>query len=395
MTDKRLALVMTYAHPDAENRLKTQLVELKGLGFEIHTVGLGKDCLTGVAKHFELPAHSGILGFSKVALIHLTKNPQSRFMLLRFPKTVINELNSFNYELVITHDLELLPALTNPNFGITAFHSSIRHVDLHELHEFKSPTSGVLGVVWWLLRFRLRSYHDWLISQLKSNQIDLVTVVNEAIGNWYLANGYLTKFEEIRNAAPYLDIKFESRSSKGIKFLYHGKFAKTRGLDNLVEASLYLKPEDSIHFMLTGDPRGVQVFQSFAKSKNPRINFHPPVPMNQVSREISKFDVEIIYFEPATQNLLFTLPNKFFEAVQGRLAVISGPSPELVRHIDQLANGLYLEEWGAKRLSKTLRSIDRLRVEEMRLKSHEAAAFLNSKSEGEKLRRIWRGLIRV
>jgi hypothetical protein len=89
------------------------------------------------------------------------------------------------------------------------------------------------------------------------------------------------------------------------------------------------------------------------------------------------------------------LPNKFFEAVQGRLAVISGPSPELVRHIDQLANGLYLEEWGAKRLSKTLRSIDRLRVEEMRLKSHEAAAFLNSKSEGEKLRRIWRGLIRV
>jgi glycosyltransferase involved in cell wall biosynthesis len=380
---------MTFAPPKAENRLKTQLSVLLGLGFEVHTLGLGSDILKGVTKHFELPVNSGLRGFAKNAIVHLTKKPADRFQVLRFPQKIIHDLNHFTYDLVVTHDLELLPAITDPRIAPSAFLSSVRQVDLHELHDFTSPASGLLGAMWRILRHRLRPYQEWLFSQLGSSKIDLVTVVNQSIGEWYVRNGYIKHFAEIRNAAPYLDLDFEHRTEQGIRYLYHGKFARKRGLENLVHASLAMKNSDSMNFMLTGNTRDIEDFKSYATSINPKINFHPAVPMGKVCLEISKFDVEIIYFEPVTQNLLYTLPNKFFEAVQGRLAIISGPSPELVRHINNLKNGISFDSWGTDNLARVILELDREQVELMRINSHEASLVLNSKSEGKILAKIW------
>jgi hypothetical protein len=384
---------MTFAYPDSENRLKTQLSELINLGFEVHTAGLGRLRLAGVSRHFELPKLSGLSGLAKIGIIHLTRKPKNRFPLLRFPKKIMEEFNSFRYDLVVTHDLELLPVLTDPDNSPRAFDSSIRQVDLHELHEFTAPAAGLLGLMWWVMRHRLRQYHEWLFSQLSSSRIDLVTVVNQSIGEWYLGNGNIKHFEEIRNAAPYADLDFENRTEKGIRYLYHGKYAPKRGLESLVEASLAMNDQDSMNFMLTGNSREIKAFRSYAASKNPKVNFYPAVPMSQVCFEISKFDVEIIYFEPVTKNLLYTLPNKFFESVQGRLAIISGPSPELVRHIKNHNNGLYFDSWGSENLANVIRGLDRKRVELMRIKSHEAASALSSESEGAKLAEIWRSRI--
>ena len=389
MKANRLALLMTYAAPDAENRLKTQVAELLKLDFELHTLGLESAELPGVSKHFRLPEDVGILGFVKKALLHLILPPQKRFETLRFPRKVRDQLEQFSYDLVVTHDLELLPALTLRGFAPKSFDGAVRQVDLHELHEFIAPVRGLLGSFWQVIKFRLLPYHQWLFEQLKSKSIDLITVVNKSIGDWYLTNGHIRSFVEIRNAAPYLDIQFEERSTPGISFLYHGKFDSKRGLENLVEASLNMNSEDSWTFMLTGDPREVKNFAEFARSRNPKICFNPPVPMRDVPGEISKFDVEVIYFEPVTQNLLYALPNKFFEAIQGRLAILSGPSPEIVRHVGALGNGECFDGWGSDLLADAIRKLDRNRVEAMRYHSHQAAAVLNAQTEGSKLRAIW------
>lgn len=386
---KKLALLMTFAPPDAENRLKTQLSELLKMDFEVHTLGLGNTLLSGASRHFHLPEISGALGVLKKACIHLTRTPQNRFEELRFPRTVAAELKAYRYDLVITHDLELLPALTLKGFIPSAFTSAVKQVDLHELHEFTAPASGILGFFWHVLKFRLLPYHKWLFSQLQSDRIGLITVVNKSIGDWYVKHGHIKSFEEIRNAAPFLEIPFESRDALGIKYLYHGKFAPKRGLENLVEASLNMNPGDSLTFMLTGDRGEIETFKRFAFDRNPRILFHPPVPMKDVSIEISAFDVEIIYFEPVTKNLFFTLPNKFFEAIQGRLAILSGPSPEIVRHIDEIGNGSHFKDWGSRNLASAIRGLNRERVEELRLRSHLAASDLNAQTEGKKLREIW------
>lgn len=389
MKSKKLALLMTYAHPNAENRLKTQLTELLMLDFEVHTLGFGNHVLDGASKHFELPERPGLLGFFWKAAIHLTRPPKHRFNTLRFPKSVVAKLEIHQYDLVVAHDLELLPAITASSCVPSAFSSALGQVDLHELHEFTSPASGILGFFWHVLKFRLLPYHKWLFSQLQSDRIGLITVVNKSIGDWYVKHGHIKSFAEIRNAAPFVEISFESRDALGIRYLYHGKFAPKRGLENLVEASLNMNPGDSLTFMLTGDRGEIETFKRFAFDRNPRILFHPPVPMKEVSIEISAFDVEIIYFEPVTKNLFFTLPNKFFEAIQGRLAILSGPSPEIVRHIDEIGNGSHFKDWGSRNLASAIRGLNRERVEELRLRSHLAASDLNAQTEGKKLREIW------
>jgi hypothetical protein len=380
---------MTYAPPDAENRLKTQLTELLKLEFEVHTLGLGNHVLDGASKHFELPEHPGLLGFFWKAAIHLTMSPKHRFSKLRFPKSVVAKLEMHQYDLVVAHDLELLPAISSSSCAPSAFESALRQVDLHELHEFTAPASGILGFFWHVLKFRLLPYHEWLFSQLQSDRIGLVTVVNKSIGDWYVQNGHIKSFEEIRNAAPFVEISLEPRDALGIKYLYHGKFAPKRGLENLVEASLNMNPGDSLTFMLTGDRGEIETFKRYAFDRNPRILFHPPVPMKDVSVRIAAYDVEIIYFEPVTKNLYFTLPNKFFEAIQGRLAILSGPSPEIVRHIDEIRNGSHFKDWGSPNLASAIRGLNRELVEKLRRRSHLAASNLNAQTEGKKLRQIW------
>jgi hypothetical protein len=145
--------------------------------------------------------------------------------------------------------------------------------------------------------------------------------------------------------------------------------------------------------MLTGAAKELEDFKSFARATNPSITFHNSVAMSEVARYISQFDVEVIYFEPVTNNLLLTLPNKFFEAVQGRLAIISGPSPELVRFTSTHGNGRATTDWGLESLSEMLSGLDRQKVEEMREASHALAKIANSTTEAGKLNSAWKNLV--
>jgi len=115
--------------------------------------------------------------------------------------------------------------------------------------------------------------------------------------------------------------------------------------------------------------------------------------MSQVPDALAQFDVEVIYFEPVTKNLLYTLPNKFFESIQGRLAVVSGPSPELVRFISKFKLGASSSGWGVEQLSSMISGLDRNKVEVMRKNSHLASFELNSKIESGKLKKIWQELV--
>lgn len=390
---KLSALVMTYAYPDEENRLKTQISELLRMGLEVHTLGFGEKRLEGVSRHFEIPKRQNLIGLARVALIHLVLPIDKRFHPLRVPKANLEELESQSYDLVIAHDLELLPLVLVPAIRPASFERSIKQVDLHELHEFRPTMTGLANFFWTLLRFRTRPYHDWLLSLLTSPDLDFATVVNRSIGDWYVANNYFETFTEIMNAAVYENSGFESRASDSLNFVYHGKYAKNRGLEKLVEASLSIRKGDHFHFLLTGTKRDLEKFKSLALAKNPAIIFHKSVSMARVSREIAKFDAEIIYFEPVSKNLQFTLPNKFFEAIQGRLAIISGPSPEIVRFTEHSGCGVATLGWKVEQLSTLMAGLDRRTIEVMRKASHELSGKLNAATEAEKLRVAWKNLL--
>jgi hypothetical protein len=298
-------------------------------------------------------------------------------------------MSGISYDLVVNHDLELLPLITREEFSPVSVRSGAVHVDLHEHHSFSGKESGPLSSMWRLFGKRLAAYHDWLLANLSSRKIDLTTVVNQSIGDWYVANGFLLQYVPITNAAPYSNLPFAPRNESSLKFIHHGKFSKRRGLENLVIASLDFRVGDTLHFMLTGDSKDIFEFRKWAQAINPSILFHNPVLMGEVTKALSEFDAELIYFEPTSKNMLFTLPNKFFEALQGNLAIISGPSPELVRYADEFGFGKYCLTWDVKEFTSLVRNMDRNKVELLRNKAHKAAETLNANWEAEKLIREW------
>ena len=55
--------------------------------------------------------------------------------------------------------------------------------------------------------------------------------------------------------------------------------------------------------------------------------------MKLVAESLSSCEVEINSFALVTRNLLDTHPNKIFRATPVRLAILRGPSPELIGHV--------------------------------------------------------------
>jgi hypothetical protein len=103
--------------------------------------------------------------------------------------------------------------------------------------------------------------------------------------------------------------------------------------------------------------------------------------VTEIARRINPWDLAIIFFPPIRTNLKHTLPNKFFEAVQGRLGIVSGESPEMARLIREGGFGTVVQGWTAADLAAAINGLTTEDVTRMKAASDQAARELNSENE--------------
>lgn len=384
-----IALVMSYSFPDAENRVKFQIKTLLKLGFEVHTLGWGSKILPGVTRHIKIlyPVRT-VRVFREVASLALLR-PKHRFRLTRLNSRILREIKSSKYSLVINHDLELLPLLCDADLGNTSFEGALRQLDLHELHEYTPTLLKEIPLIGKLLEQKYKNYQGWLFGQISNPNIDLHTVVGKRIGAWYSETFGIKNLVVVRNVSPFRTRAFQPRIQKEVRFIHHGKYTANRGLEKVVRASKSLKDGDSLTFLLNGDIKQIEQFKSWAQKANPKIEFLEPVQQEKVSSTLSNYDVEIILFEPVTENLRHTLPNKVFEAIQGDLALIVGPNPDLAELVNDRKLGEVLENWSEEALSFAIEAFDRAKVERFRRGSYLASGDVSQESESQILENEW------
>jgi hypothetical protein len=133
--------------------------------------------------------------------------------------------------------------------------------------------------------------------------------------------------------------------------------------------------------MLTGQESAMDELPAYIADQADRIRIVPPAAMRDLARTINAYDVEVAFFPPRTQNLVYTLPNKLFEAVQGRLAIVTGPTKLMVEAVEEFGNGVVTEGWSAHDLAVAINSLTPERITEMKLASHRAAEHANSEAE--------------
>ena len=83
----------------------------------------------------------------------------------------------------------------------------------------------------------------------------------------------------------------------------------------------------------------------------------------------------------STFNLQNALPNKFFEAVQARIGVITGPSPAMVTLVKEYGLGAVTEDFSVEALRATLEGLTAAEVADWKIAANAAAGPLSAESQ--------------
>lgn len=276
------------------------------------------------------------------------------------------------------NDIDFIPWIRDDRVFTPAALRAHVHLDLHEYFPPHLPPGS-------RLRFRVDEYHGWLRSFIADARFTTRTTVAGGIARVYADELGVPDPPLVRNAPPYVDLSPGPVTDR-IRLMHHGGAQLERGLRELVDAVREVGPSVELTFMLTGSEAAIGELRDRAQGAE-HIRFVPPVALNELAREVNAYDLEVMFYPPASENLRFALPNKLFEAVQGRLGLVIGPSPSMSEIVEQYDNGVITAGWETADLVQTLRALTPQRVRELKAGSDRAARDLSAEHEREQFMR--------
>lgn len=316
----------------------------------------------------------GLLSCGLAVIFHLLRNA---LLLLRFFRVAeklpysryfvgrksLDKASSSEYDLIVSNDVETLPL---------AFAVSGRANVVADLHEFApGQTTGQT------VRNKIRSqYMAWVCREYLS-KCEAITVVSQAVSDLYLE--YFQIQSSVLPSAPkYSLINPSDVDPSNIELVHHGMYSPNRGIELLIQAVAMLPSRFSLHLVLTGAPKDDLLALARSLGLPPeRLTIYDFVQPESLIAFLNGFDVEVIFIPPLTLNTKATLPNKFFEAIQARLAVVSGPTQEIQARIDEHKIGATVGSFEVEILVEALRLLTANDIVKWKAASHETASLLN------------------
>jgi hypothetical protein len=280
-------------------------------------------------------------------------------------REVLRRLGDIPADVVLVNELAALP------IGLRLGASVV--LDAHEFAPEEFSDS-----LWW--RTLIAPYAEWQCRRYLP-EVAAMTTVGEAIAAEY-ARQYGVRAAVITNAPPYAELE-PTPVDAPIRILHHGVAQRGRGLDEMLQLADLLDERFTVDFVLMPDSSGFRDELIGRARQNPRVDFPPPVPMKELVRMANGYDVGLFLLPPNNFNRRHALPNKFFEFVQGRLAVAVGPSPEMAGLVRQYGCGVVAPDFTPEALAAELNSLDAAQIAAFKRASHSAAAELCAERNAE------------
>jgi len=270
-------------------------------------------------------------------------------------------LASQEFDLIIANDVNTLPL---------ACRIASRQGVVLDSHEY-SPREFEDRPVW---RFLFQDYSEYLCRQYLSSA-DAMFTVCDAIAEEYRKN-YGVDPRVLVNAPPYHELAPGQTDSETVHMIYHGAALPSREIERMIEVMGFLDERFHLDLMLIpSDPKYYERLKSIS-ARHPRVKVVPPVPMRELSRRLNQYDIGMDLLPPNSLNNRFTLPNKFFEFIQARLAVAIGPSPEMAKIVNRYDCGIVADDFKPESLARKLSALTARRIDDLKQRSHEAAREL-------------------
>lgn len=366
-SSRRRVLVFTFTPIDREPRALKQIGVLKD-EYDVTTAGFGSAPIPDVP-HIELealPTSRGVLSIRGVySLLILFRQYRLLSRVLPRNASAYERLSPNQWDLIIAHDVSTVPVARR----LRSTHGIL--VDLHEYATRQGENS---------LRWRLveGGYFRWILKKHVS-KVAAISTVGQGIVDEYRREFGLDS-ELVVNATPFRDVEPTSTTTP-IRLVHSGVAAATRKLEIMLEAVKLTRTPVTLDLYLVGDQDAYYRSLRDIAEGDERITFHAPVPYSELVTKLSQFDIGLAMIAPSTFNLLWCLPNKFFDYIQARLAIITGPSPEMARLTKEYGLGAVSDDFTAASLAKVLDALDPARVDIWKAAAHKHAWNLSSETQ--------------
>ncbi len=362
---KHRILVISFSPLDRDPRVRRQIFSLTHQGYQVAAAGFTDPEI----KHVDwwpviMPSGFGGKVFSAICL---------KLRLFRLYYRLLPQVRSFlsqwnnhgsDYDLLIANDIEALPIAIEIADGTPVF------FDAHEYSPQEMDS--------WMFRFFFASLRDWQCRTYLPHVSAMSTVcqgIAELYQKKYGANAFL-----MHNAPAYRELEPSHVKNKSIRLVHHGGAQRSRGLETMIEMMNSLDDRFQLHFYLVAHVSSqveyLKELKSAASDLKGRVVFHDPVHSDQIAEEINQYDVGVYPLKPSSVNDSLALPNKFFEFVQARLAIVIGPSQEMVRLVNKYDLGLIAEDFTADAMARTLSNLTKEKVWQCKQQSDAAAKEL-------------------
>lgn len=256
----------------------------------------------------------------------------------------LEALSNLRVDVIVANDIEALPLACR----IAGEHTRIVF-DAHEYapREFEDS---------WVWRTFFQQYKTYLCRRYLPRAHAMLTV-SQGIADEF-ARVFGAQASVLPNTPPFFQLAPQPVGERRIRLVHHGDANPSRKLERIIEAMRHLDERFTLDFYLMRNNHEKHFQQLVAlASGDERIRFLAPVPMASLPRTLNEYDVGVYLLDPTSFNNRYALPNKFFEFVQGRIAVVVGPSPEMARLVEQYGLGLVTRDFSPEALAQTLSSL--------------------------------------
>ena len=370
MTNRPTMLILSFS-PIARDARVLKQVERFRYEFDVTTCGYG-DAPEGVAEHIRVPddARYNDLNGSLITL----KRYRAAYWRLSAVKWARENLRGRRFDVAIADDVEAVPVAVklHPRNGVLA-----------DLHEY-SPRLHDDHALWFK---RITPWFEWVVRRYVT-KADAWTTVSRGIVEEYRRN-FGFRAELVTNAAPHRADLAPSPVGDPIRLVHSGACLRDRNLHLMAEAVEEAANDVTLDFYLTPNhPDYLDELKAFAATSS-RITVHEPVPYARLIDTLNSYDVGIFVLPPVNFNYAHALPNKLFDFVQARLAVLIGPSSEMEHYVRTYGLG---EVADANTKDAARAAVERLTQESVaaaKAHSHAAAAELSGENQVD----VWERLI--
>lgn len=368
---KKTALVMSYAPVVDDARVGNQIRWLEGAGYSV-------DVLSRAPEHPDASGSGLRVGQPALPIriaMHALLPPRRRFRLMVERHLPPFPVESPPYDLVLVNDHHLLPWATA---AIARLSRGPAVLDMHELEANRSTTLAY--------RLLVSRYVEWMLSFQSSPVFTTRLTIAEGIADLHRGALGIARPLVVRNAVPFEQLEPSPVDPGRIVLVHHGFAVVERGIDVMLDAMLELDSRFVLVLMVIGSARTLAPLRAHPAVKSGRVVFRDPVPTATVARAINAYDLELAFLPPRFPNNRHALPNKFFEAIQGRLGVVIGHSPEMEPLVREHGFGTVVEGWTARDLALSLNQLTVEQIVAMKQASGRVAQQLSADAEGVRFR---------